>query len=450
MPRISLLAVTLLVSGASAALAQAPQAFPATLAGHAVLPADSLAPLPADAPKDLATPGKFTTGRRVEAVGTVEAQSMGRTTSMKLPLRGQPLQGHSGIKHMADGTYWVLTDNGFGTKANSPDAMLYLNHYRIDFDKGGVERLETIYLRDPDKKVPFRIANEGTDSRYLTGSDFDPESFQFVGDHIWIGDEFGPFLIKADRKGRIEAVFDTLAGGKPVRSPDNPAVTTPAAPGGPVVFNARRSKGFEGMAASPDGSRLYALLEGPLWDADAKAFETHDGRAVLRILEFDTRAETWTGRSWLYPLEQAGNAIGDFNLIDGTTGLIIERDDGEGTADRACPAGQKGPDCFSVPAKFKRVYKIAMTDTDQGGPVRKIGFIDLMRIADPDRKAQKPLTDGALAFPFWTIENVDKVDDTHIIVGNDNNLPFSASRDPHKVDDNEFVLLEVGEFLKAK
>ncbi|MET7246970.1 esterase-like activity of phytase family protein [Methylobacterium sp. EM32] len=453
MPRRSLLALTLLLSAAPAALAQAPQAsqtFQATLAGHAVLPAESTLPLPEDAPKDLATPGKFTTGRRVEAVGTVEVQSMGRATSLKLPLKGQPLQGHSGIKHMPDGTYWVLTDNGFGTKANSPDAMLYLNHYRIDFATGGVARLETVFLRDPDRKVPFRIANEATESRYLTGSDFDPESFQFVGDRIWIGDEFGPFLIKADRTGKVEAVVETLASGKPVRSPDNPAVTTPAIPGGAVAFNARRSKGFEGMAASPDGSRLYALLEGPLWDAEAKAFETRDGREVLRILEFDTKAETWTGRSWLYPLEQAGHAIGDFNLIDATTGLIIERDDGEGTADRACPASQKGPDCFSVPAKFKRVFKIEMTDANQGGPVRKIGSIDLMRIADPGKTARKPLTDGALAFPFFTIENVDKVDDTHIIVGNDNNLPFSASRDPHKVDDNEFVLLEVGEFLKAK
>ena len=465
MPRRSVLALTLLMSVATAALAQAPQGqapqaqpaqaqavptFPATLAGHAVLPADGVAPLPADAPRDLATPGKFTTGRRVEAVGTVEAQSMGRTTSMKLPLRAQPLQGHSGIKHMPDGTYWVLTDNGFGTKANSPDAMLYLNRYRIDFDKGGVERLETIYLRDPDRKVPFRIANEASESRYLTGSDFDPESFQFVGDRIWIGEEFGPFLIEVDRSGKVQAVIETTASGKPVRSPDNPAVTTPAMPGGAVAFNTRRSKGFEGMAASPDGSRLYALLEGPLWDADAKAFETRDGKEVLRILEFDTGARAWTGRSWLYPLDANGHAIGDFNLIDATTGLVIERDDGEGTADKACPAGQKGPDCFSVPARFKRVFKIEMTDANQGGPVRKIGSIDLMRIADPGKKARKPLTDGALAFPFLTIENVDRVDDTHLVVGNDNNLPFSASRDPHQVDDNEFVLLEAGDFLKAK
>lgn len=28
---------------------------------------------------------------------------------------------------MADGSYWILTDNGAGNKVNSPDFMLYLN-----------------------------------------------------------------------------------------------------------------------------------------------------------------------------------------------------------------------------------------------------------------------------------------------------------------------------------
>lgn len=42
------------------------------------------------------------------------------------------------------------------------------------------------------------------------------------------------------------------------------------------------------------------------------------------------------------------------------------------------------------------------------------------------------------------------IDETHIIVGNDNNLPFSSSRDPNKADDDEFMLLEVADFLKAK
>jgi hypothetical protein len=40
-------------------------------------------------------------------------------------------------------------------------------------------------------------------------------------------------------------------------------------------------------------------------------------------------------------------------------------------------------------------------------------------------KARKPLNEG-VTFPFFTIENVDRVDETHIIVGNDNSLAFSA------------------------
>ncbi len=87
-----------------------------------------------------------------------------------------------------------------------------------------------------------------------------------------------------------------------------------------------------------------------------------------------------------------------------------------------------------------------MSDANANTPVRKIAHIDLMKIADPDKKARKPLNNGALTFPFFTIENVDIVDGDHIIVGNDNNLPFSSSRDPNNADDNEFVLLKVTDF----
>ena len=432
-----------------AAPLQAQTAFPATLAGHVVMPAQSFIAAPKDAPQDLQSSGKFTTGKRVEAMGTVEGQSAGRPTGVSLPFKGQALQGHSGIKKMPDGSFWILTDNGFGSKANSPDAMLFLNRYSIDFKSGSMKRLETIFLHDPDKKVPFRIVHEGSSKRYLTGSDFDTESFQFAGGALWIGDELGPWLIKADLQGKVLALFETLVDGKVVRSPDHPAVTTPAAPGGMVDFQVRRSRGFEGMAASKDGSKLYALLEGALWDAATKANEKLDGKDYLRVLEFDVKSESWTGRHWKYVLEGNGNAIGDFNMIDGSTGLIIERDNGEGTADKACPEGQKRTDCFHDLAKFKRVYKVELNDANAGGALRKIAYIDLMAIADPNKLARKPLNNGVLTFPFFTIENVDVVDARHIIVGNDNNLPFSSSREPNKADDNELILLEVADFLKA-
>ncbi len=429
----------------------AQQAVPASLAGHAVLPATSAINAPANAPADLKNAGKYTTKKRVEKLGSVMGKSADRDTGIALPIKGQPLQGHSGIQVMEDKSVWIITDNGFGSKANSMDAMLYLNHYTIDWKSGKLTLKETVFLSDPNKKVPFRITHEGTTERYLTGSDFDLESFQIIGNHIWMGEEFGPYLIKADKQGKIQAVFDTEINGKKIKSPDNNDVATPGSPTETYKdVNSKRSKGFEGMAASPDGKFLYPLLEGPVWDTASNDWEKVDGKTVLRVLEFDVTAEKWTGRSWLYPLEAAHHAIGDFNMIDATTGLIIERDNGEGTPDKACQPGQPTTQCFSDLPVFKRVYKVEFTPEMNQKPMRKVAYIDLLNISDPDKKSRKPLTNGVFQFPFFTIENVDVVDSEHIIVGNDNNFPFSSSREPNRADDNELILLNAKSLLDAK
>jgi len=173
-----------------------------------------------------------------------------------------------------------------------------------------------------------------------------------------------------------------------------------------------------------------------------------DGKQYLRVLEFDVKAGQWTGRHWKYVLEANHHAIGDFNMVDETTGLIIERDNGEGVSSFACTEGKK-PNCFHDMPKFKRVYKVEMTEANVNGPLRKIGYVDLLNIADPNKISRKPLDKGVFSFPFFTIENVDVMDANHIIVGNDNNLPFSSSRDPNKADDNELIILNVGDFLTA-
>jgi hypothetical protein len=136
-------------------------------------------------------------------------------------------------------------------------------------------------------------------------------------------------------------------------------------------------------------------------------------------------------------------------MIEADTGLIIERDNGEGDQRLAC-SGPPRPDCFNVPARFKRVYKIDLKTADAEGFVRKVGYIDLLDIKDPDRKARVGARDGVFTFPFVTIENVAVVDVDHIIVANDNNLPFSSGRQIGKNDDNEFILLRVSELLRAR
>ncbi|PYB70815.1 esterase-like activity of phytase family protein [Rhizobium wuzhouense] len=427
--------------------------FPAKLVNQAILPANTIIAAPADAPAYLKTSGKFSTAdrKRAEAIGSVPGKDGVRPTGLSLPFDGQPVQGFSGIKAMPDGSFWSLSDNGFGSKTNSTDAMLMLHHLTFDWDAGTVKVEKTLFLTDPDKKAPFPITMEGSDKRYLTGADFDVESIQPVADGFWVGEELGPYILKFSTEGVLTDVIATKAGEIDVKSPDNPTIVVPANPAAKMpAFNLKRSGGYEGLALSKDGTKLYGLLEGPLYLEDGSV-EKADGLTALRIIELDAASKAWTGKTWLYPLSEGGEAIGDFNMIDATTALVIERDNGAGVAEKAC-ADPKAPaaDCFAVPAKHKRIYKIEMTEENAGKAVRKIGYIDLMKIEDPDNKKRQGGGEGFYDMPFVTIENVDVVDPTHIIVGNDNNLPFSAGRALDKADDSEFVLLEVGEFLAAK
>ena len=94
----------------------------------------------------------------------------------------QVVQGFSGVQFGYEcDSYWVITDNGFGQKQNSPDHLLRLYRIAPDFQSatggaGNVRVHEFIALRDPEARTPFLITREFTTDRLLTGSDFDPES----------------------------------------------------------------------------------------------------------------------------------------------------------------------------------------------------------------------------------------------------------------------------------
>ena len=155
---------------------------------------------PADAPADSRSPANSppASGSTLSARdGEILRAPDRRVAAVQGPAAAGP------FRHQADAgrSFWVLTDNGMG-RVNSPDSMLYLNRLKIDWATGKIERQETIFLHDPDKKVPFRIVHEGTAKRYLTGADFDPEGFQTIGDKFWIGDEFGPYLLRPTRTAR--------------------------------------------------------------------------------------------------------------------------------------------------------------------------------------------------------------------------------------------------------
>jgi hypothetical protein len=425
--------------------------FPATLAGHALIQAATFIPAPADAPKDAQMSGKFTGAARVMAVGTVPGDTGAmhgkRPTGLSVPFEGQPLQGLSGfaMNLAEDGSIYVLTDNGFGAKANSPDALLMFHRMSPDFAAGTVAVKETVFLRDPDMKVPFRIAYEGTDSRYLTGADFDPESIQLLNGELWIGEEFGPYILRVSLDGKVLAVYPTMAGDVQLKGPDTPGISATSVAG--KDWTVQRSGGYEGMALQPGTGLLWAMAEKPLLGEDGKPAGT-----ALPVRAFDPAKGEWTGAEFKFALAEGATAIGDFNFIDETRALVIERDNGEGLPALKC-AGDPAPDCFPLPAMVKRVVLIDTAQIDAEGFVKRLGHIDLMNIADPEGKARVETAGsvaGTFTLPFFTIEDVMKVDDTHIMVAVDNNLPFSSGRALDKAMDNEFVLLSVPELLAAK
>ncbi|MFY1671221.1 esterase-like activity of phytase family protein [Plantactinospora sp. WMMB334] len=324
------------------------------------------------------------------------------------PFADQPVQGFSGVLRNSDGTFDVLSDNGYGNRANSADFLLRIQRIGPDFRSGAVDVLGGITLTDPDGRVPFPLTRP---DRVLTGADFDVESItRTVDGTYWIGDEFGPWLLHFDRAGRLLAPPVPLPG---VFAPENPTRgETPANLGG--------SKGFEGMAQSPDGRTLYPLLEGTV---------AGDAPGALRLYEFDTARAAYTGRRWTYQLDDPGFAIGDAIAVDRDRFLVIERDNGQGAT-----------------ATVKKIYLADRRDRNRDGQLDKTLVADLMNIANPKRVGAFGRT---FTFPFQTIEDVVILDDRTIAVLNDNNFPFSDGRTPGRPDDNEFIVIRLDHGLDA-
>lgn len=446
-----------LALAASAMSASAQTEVTAVLAGHAALSTFTTVEAPKAAGPFFETAGKFNAANRqrtevlnsIEGVTFVGDAKYPRKSGGTLPIKGQSVQGFSGIVSLGNAEFLALTDNGFGSKLNSQDALLMVHNVKADWAKGEVTRLKTTFLHDPDRKVPFAIQNEATAERFLTGIDFDPESIQVVGNEWWIGDEFGPYVLRVTPQGKVLGVIETVVGGKAYRSPDHYMNGRLPNYPGDASFEARRSGGFEPMAKSLDGKTLYPMLEWPLWDTAAKAQESRNGKPYTRILELDAASKTYSTRQWKYAFEEAGNVAADFQMLSATTGLVIERDDMTEGSGNVCK-DEPRTDCFTRPAKFKRVYKIDFAQADADGFVKKVAFIDLTKIANPQRLAKLGPNEETFVLPHLGPEGLTVVDAKHIVVVNDNNFPYSSGRTLGKPDDNELTLLNIQALIDAK
>ena len=346
----------------------------------------------------------------------------------------QPVQGVSSVLRASNGDFLVMSDNGFGAQGNSADYVLRVYRISPEFKtrhggSGAIDVEGFLTLRDPWDRINFPIVAEQTyypnsvgatievaaaikAGRLLTGADFDIESFREAPDGTyWFGDEFGPFLLHTDRQGRVLEAPIALPG---VQSPQNPLL-------GNATPNLPSSKGFEGMAITPDGKTLYPMLEGAL---------AGDDPFRLLIDQFDIRQRRYTGKQWSYRMDATSHAIGDFTAVTKNQFLVIERDGGQGAA-----------------AQFKKVFLVDLREVGSDGFLVKGEVADLLNIADPDHLGGPS---DVFRFPFTTIESVIPLNRRTLGVLNDNNFPFSSGRTPGRPDDNEFIIIRLDRPLASE
>src|SRR5262245_58499709 len=85
----------------------------------------------------------------------------------------QPVQGISAMIPDGAGTWFALSDNGYGTRQSSADWQLVVNRIDPRFGQPGAPAvLESIVLSDPDHQVPWRIVCDPTVGDPLPAFDF--------------------------------------------------------------------------------------------------------------------------------------------------------------------------------------------------------------------------------------------------------------------------------------
>lgn len=275
--------------------------------------------------------------------------------------------------------WYGLVDRGPGGGVISYETRMQKFSMDINPASGAVSNfnlLDTIKFRDSNGA--YNGLNPGllNGDKAALGNSFDPEGLAMnkSNGHFYVSDEYGPSVIEFDQTGNFVRKFTTPANLIPTQ-PDGADADTDRdlnyVDGRPTITSGRQdNRGFEGLTASPDGGKLYAVLQDPLVNEGA----SNDGRRSrnVRIVEYDTLTGEAV-RQLVYQLESRddinaripgtgndfsatnqGRSIGVSSIIalNDHEFLVLERDNrGTGVDD---PTG-------ASPVGTKRIYKIDIT-----------------------------------------------------------------------------------------
>ncbi len=238
--------------------------------------------------------------------------------------------GISAIDHVSGDEYVLLSDRGPNDGAVPYATRFHLATIQLPTD-GSAPQLQLTATRLFTKASgqPLVGAANALKKGEEHPSRFDPEGCRLVRrpgqeSQLAVSDEYGP---------RVD-LFD-LAGQR-VEKLKVPGRFEIDQPHGDAAEEARENDtgrqpngGFEGLAISPDGKTLYAIMQRPLIQDGALVAGRFSGR-LNRILRIDLATESTT--EFAYPLDSPDAVVSEMLCVDEHRALVLERDSVSGSA----------------------------------------------------------------------------------------------------------------------